>query len=107
MTTSDRSVLVVDDRTHLRALADLRWRLDKVVSADPPVLVVDLSGLSRLSSAAMAVLLRTQRAIRHRGGMVVLRGADHRHPVLTRTSLHDRFPAEHSPSAPSRKETAR
>lgn len=105
MTTSEQQVVVVNDRTHLRALADLRWRLDKMVSAEPPVLVVDLSGLSRLSSAAMAVLLRTQRCIRHRGGTVVLRGADHRHPVLTRTSLHDRFPTDTSPSAFARKET--
>ena len=106
MTTNDQQVVVVNDRTHLRALADLRWRLDRVVSVDPPVLVVDLSGLSRLSSAAMAVLLRTQRCIRHRGGTVVLRGADHRHPVLTRTSLHDRVPTDAGPTACARKETA-
>jgi anti-anti-sigma regulatory factor len=107
MTTSDFPVVVVDDRTHLRALADLRWRLDQMLSADPPVLVVDLSGLSRLSSAAMAVLLRTQRCIRHRGGTVVLRGVDDRHPVLTRTSLQDRFPADPGESTPIPKEEGR
>lgn len=88
-----REVLVVlDDPTLLRGLGDLRWRLDHLLVGHPPVLVVDISALSRLSSATLAALLWAHRTCRRRGGRVLLRGPNKRcHDLLTRTGLLDLF----------------
>lgn len=69
-------VLSLDDATLLRGLATLRWHLDELMHGRPPVLVVDISHLSHLSSPTLAALLWAQRVCRGRGGHVVLRGAN-------------------------------
>lgn len=54
-------------------LADLRWHLADHVLRGARSLTLDVSGLGRLSSPAVAVLLRAKRCCRVRGGTVTLR----------------------------------
>lgn len=54
-------------------LADLRWHLADRVLRGARSLTVDVSTLGRLSSPAVAVLLRAKRFCRVRGGTVTLR----------------------------------
>lgn len=88
----DDLVVSLDDDNLLRGLADLRWHLDGLLAGRDPVLVVDISGLSRLSSATLAGLLWAQRGCRGRGGGVMLRGPNKRcRDMLARTGLIDLF----------------
>ncbi len=90
--------LILNDDTRLSGVADLRWRLDELLPADaPPSLVVDISGLTRLSSPTLAALLWAQRRCQLRGGQMRLVGANRRcREHLARTGLdevfHDRSP---------------
>lgn len=88
----DALIVSLDDDNLLRGLADLRWHLDELLAGRGPVLVVDISGLSHLSSATLAVLLWAQRGCRSRGGGVQLRGPNKRcRDMLARTGLIDLF----------------
>lgn len=88
----DEVILWLTDTTLLRGLSTLRWNLDELLTGRRPVLLVDISGLQRLSSPTLAALLRAQRVCRGRGGGVVLRGANNRClDVLTGTGLLDLF----------------
>jgi anti-anti-sigma factor len=82
-------VLVSLDEALLRGgLADARWLLHDALLAGARRIVVDLSGVERLSSPALASFLWAHRTCRARGGGVVLRGADRRtRDVLHRTGL--------------------
>lgn len=92
--------LRLDDHNLLEGLAELRWGLDDLIADRRPVLVVDLSGLSRLSSATLAGLLWTQRRCRARGGYVVLRGPNRRcRELLARTGLAGLFTQDDDPAA--------
>lgn len=89
------AVVHLDDASLLAGLTDLRWRLDELLAGRPPVLVVDISQLSRLSSATLAALLWAQRRCRARGGRVVLRHPNKRcGDILTRTGLAPLFSDE-------------
>lgn len=91
----DDLVVSLDDENLLRILSDLRWHLDELLAGRPPVLVVDISGLSQLSSATLAVLLWAQRGCRSRGGGVLVRGPNKRcRDMLARTGLIDLFPVD-------------
>jgi ABC-type transporter Mla MlaB component len=92
-----RAVVTLDDAALLRGLGDLTWRLGDLLGAGGTCLVVDISGLERLSSATLAALLRAQRICRARGGRVVVRGANRRcREVLARTGLSGFFEIEPS-----------
>jgi anti-anti-sigma factor len=99
--------LILDDDTLLKGLSELRWHLDGLLADRSPVLVVEISGLSRLSSATLAALLWAQRGCRGRGGRVVLRGPTKRcRDVLVRTGLVDLFSVETSQAVPIPARTA-
>lgn len=99
---AEGAVLVsLDDATLLQGLATLRWHLDDLLDGQPPVLIVDISALSQLSSPTLAALLWAQRVCRGRGGHVVLRGAnDSCHSVLAATGLLGLFGLRDQPHLP-------
>lgn len=104
----DDVALSLDDATLLRGLGQLRWHLDELMADRPPGLVVEISGLSRLSSATLAALLWAQRGCRGRGGRVVLRGPNKRcRDVLVRTGLVDLFSVETADAVPLAVHSAR
>jgi anti-anti-sigma factor len=73
-------------------VADLRWRLDELLPPSTPSLVVDTTGLTRLSSPTLAALLWAQRRCRLRGGQVRLQGANRRcREHLASTGLDEVF----------------
>ncbi len=83
-------VAVLDDAALAQGLADLRGRLTDVLSAGDARLVVDVSGLDRISSSVVAALLRAKRKCAARGVDVVVRGsAGQSLGLLTRTGLAD------------------
>jgi anti-anti-sigma factor len=84
----DTVVVKLEDATGLRGLADLRWRLDTLLSDGASTLIVDVTDLECLSSSTLAALLQARRICRARGGSVVLRGPDrHCSEMLARTAL--------------------
>ena len=68
-------VVVLDDDTTALALAALPSRLGEVLSAGDARLVVDVSGLGRLSSGVVAALLWSKRRCLARGVPMSVRGA--------------------------------
>ncbi len=86
---SARTVVVrLDDALPAQGLGGLRARLREVLAAGDARLVVDVTGLSRLSSAVVAALLWTTRQCRARGVEVCVRGTRaHGHGLLGRTAL--------------------
>lgn len=66
-------VLTVTDETLLETLADLRWRLSVILEPGPSTLVLDLTALSKLSSATIAVLLWVKKRCRARSVHLVVR----------------------------------
>ena len=84
-------VVRLEDHTVLRTLSELRWHLDARFGRVEPQLVVDLSGLSHLTSPGVAALLWARRWCRCRGGDLLLRGTDGRHQLLAQTGLRDLF----------------
>ena len=83
--------LALDDESLAGGLSKLRWRLDDLL-AGGPTLVVDVSGLSRLSSVTIAELVFAQRRSRARGAQVVLRDpTDRCSEMLARCGLLELF----------------
>jgi anti-anti-sigma factor len=87
----DAVVVVLSDELLHEGLEDLRWRLPDLLESGPSRLVVDLSRVSRLSSATTATLLWVSRSCRTRSVEVVLRrpsrvtaGVLHRAGLLAR-----------------------
>lgn len=84
----DVVVVALDEALVRNGLADARWLLHDALLAGARHIVVDLTGVERLSSPALASFLWAHRICRARGGGVVLRGADRRtRDVLHRTGL--------------------
>lgn len=88
-TSQQRTVVaVLDDEAVAQGLSDLRSRLSEVLSAGDARLVVDVSGLDRISSSVVAALLWAKRKCLARGVHVVVRGsAGQSLGLLTRTGL--------------------
>ncbi|MEZ0164361.1 STAS domain-containing protein [Kineococcus sp. LSe6-4] len=85
-------VLVLDPHDLRGGLGVLRWRLGRLLDGPMTVLVVDVSGLTTLSSATVAALLRARRLCRARGGHLVLRNPRRSvTAVLRRSGLEDLF----------------
>lgn len=100
----DLVVIRLSDAAGLRGLADLRWRLDTVLSGGATTLVVDVSDLERFSSSTLAALLQARRICRARGGTVVLRSAEGQcTEMLTRTGLLGLFQVEAAEDRPPQK----
>jgi anti-anti-sigma factor len=94
-------VVALEDSSLLEGLADLRWRLRHLLADGGTTLVVDVSGVDRLSSQTVAALLWAKRHCRARGGRVVVRGPSRRSlDVLSRTGLSSMFVIE-PPAAPA------
>lgn len=70
------TVVAFDEVLLANGLADARWQLHDALLTGARTVVVDLSRVPRLPSAALATLLWAHRVCRARGGAVVLRGAD-------------------------------
>jgi anti-anti-sigma regulatory factor len=68
-------LVVLDDGTAGQGLLELRGRLGEVLSAADSRLVVDVSGLDKLSSAVVAALLWSKRTCLARGVAMSVRGA--------------------------------
>lgn len=83
-------------------LGVLRWHLGRLLENGDPALVVDVSRLTSLSSATVAVLLRARRFCRARGGRLVL-DRPHRNvlSVLRRSGLEDLFETTDGPEIPT------
>ena len=87
-TSEDEVTVHLDDALLADGLADMRWLLHDAVLAGARRLLVDVSGVRQLSSAAVACFLWAHRICRARGGGVVLRGANRRTvDLLHRTGL--------------------
>lgn len=102
----DEVVLRLTDAMVSDGLADLRWVLHDALLAGARRLVVDVSGVSSLSSSAVASLLAAHRTCRARGGGVVLTGANRRtEDLLHRTGLwRVLLTDQHAPAAAGRAE---
>lgn len=87
--TQERTVRVaLEDRHLVRGLSDLRWRLPRLLAGGTDTLVIDLSGLARLSSGSIATLLWVKRTCAARRVRVVLGSPSPRAlEQLTRTGL--------------------
>ena len=84
----DEIVVALDQALLTDGLADARWMLHDALLSGARRIIVDLSGVERLSSPALASFLWAHRICRARGGGVVLRGADRKtRDVLHRTGL--------------------
>jgi anti-anti-sigma factor len=85
-------VLVLDDAGLHQGLNTLRWHLGRLLAEAGGDLVIDVGGLSHLSSATVAVLLRTRRLCRARGQRLVLvRPNGDVGSVLRRSGLENLF----------------
>jgi anti-anti-sigma factor len=100
------TVLRMDDASLFKVVADLRWRTEELLAEPHPHLVVDISGLTRLSSATLAALLWAQRYCRARGGAVRLTGPNRRNrELLARTGLAELFCVDGSTAWDERRRT--
>jgi anti-anti-sigma factor len=81
-------VVLLRDGDLGRALVDLRRRLATVLERGPATVVIDVSGVTQLSSTGIAVLLWVKRRCAVRGVRVVLREPSRRSiDLLRRTGL--------------------
>ncbi len=69
-------VVPLSDRTVREALHDLRWRTEEMLADGPEAVVVEVSGLTRLSSATVAALLWAKRRCTSRGVRLLLTDPD-------------------------------
>ena len=82
------AVVRLDDAVVARGLNDLRTSAARVLSKGGSVLVVDLSGVERLTSTTVSALLWVRRACSARHVRLVLDGVSDRHvDMLRRTGL--------------------
>lgn len=84
----DERVIALHPELVADGLADARWLLHEALLGGARWIVVDITALPQLGSAALASLLWAHRICRARGGGLVLRGADRRaQDLLRRTGL--------------------
>ena len=93
---ADQTVRVaMSDPLRASGLDDLQWQLTGLLGGGTNTLVIDVSGVVRLSSACVATLLGVKRTCRARRVRVVLSGPPNRTlEVLTRTGLASVFEIE-------------
>lgn len=85
----------LDDDCLRQGITDLRWRLGRLLAGGQSTLVVDVSGLDRMSSTTLAALLWVKRRCRaRRVGVVVREPSRHSLEQLRRTGLMDAFDIE-------------
>jgi anti-anti-sigma factor len=88
-------VVNLDDSSLGDDLAELRELIGRPCWGTSPPLIIDISGLSALSSSTLSALLFAQRRCRARGGWVLLRGSNRRcSDMLARTGLTPLFAKE-------------
>lgn len=91
----DAVVVALDDASLLEGLARLRSGVTTHLVEGSQRLVVDIAGVSRLSSGTVAALLWAKRHCRARGGHVVVRGPSQDSvDMLTRAGLAGVFDIE-------------
>lgn len=100
----DGVVVRLSDHTVREAIHDLRWRLDEMLAAGPSTVVVDVTGLTRLSSPTIAALLWAKRRCAARGVQLVLGGPDQ--VLLQRACLDGLFRTQDVPPGPDATEPA-
>jgi len=85
-------VVTLDEATLPTGLVELRTGVSAVVRSGADVLLVDVSGLGRMSSCTVTALLWAQRRCRVQGSAVVLQGVTRRRlRMLRRTGLTTAF----------------
>lgn len=85
-------VVALDDDSLLEGLANLRTGVRAHLVDGRQRIVVDIAGISRLSSATVAALLWTKRSCRSRGTQVIVRGPSQGSvDMLTRAGLSEVF----------------
>lgn len=92
------SVVVRLEESSLRSgIGDLRWHLDDMLADGPSTLVIDVSGIERLSSTTIAALLWAKRhCLSRRVRVVVGDPTDHTLELLRRTGLYGVLEIEQS-----------
>ena len=96
LSRADQQVCVAlrDDRM-AQGLNDLRWHLPTLLAGGTNTLVIDVSGVARLSSTCVATRLWVKRSCQSRRVRVVLADpTDRTLEVLTRTGLASVFEIE-------------
>lgn len=89
---SDDTVVALEDASLLEGLANLRSGVRSHLVDGTERIIVDIAGVSRLSSATVAALLWAKRSCRSRGGHVVVRGLSQDSlNMLTRAGLSEVF----------------
>lgn len=100
----DRVVVALSDSTLIDGLGALRTTVGTHLLEGGSTVVVDISGVRRLSSGTVAALLWAKRHCRSRGGSVIVRGpSSDSLAMLTRSGLGDVFELEVAdPQTPGR-----
>lgn len=94
-TATDTVVIELDDATLLDGLRRLTSTVHGHLADGGSRVVVDISGIRRLSSGTVAALLWTQRQCRSRGAHVTVRGPSRDSiAMLSRTGLQGVFDTE-------------
>ena len=84
--------VVLRGELDLSTVGKVQDELDKVESSTPPVLVLDLSGLTFLDSTGLrCVVTADERARKSGRRLVIVRGPDHVQRVFTITKLDERL----------------
>jgi anti-anti-sigma factor len=96
LSRADQRVCVaLTDERMTQGLNDLRWHLPTLLAGGTNTLVIDVSGVARLSSTCVATLLWVKRSCQSRSVRVVLADpTDRTLDVLTRTGLASVFEIE-------------
>ena len=82
------AVVELSDARLREGLAVLRWGLDEILAGGEPILIIDVGGIDRMSSATIAAVLWVKRCCRARQVRVVVRSPSRRSlDVLRSTGL--------------------
>jgi anti-anti-sigma regulatory factor len=91
----DSVVVALRDDGLLEGIAELRWRLDDLLGGGQSTLVIDVSGVGRISSTTVAAMLWAKRRCRARRVSVVVRDPSRRSlDQIRRTGLMNTFDIE-------------
>lgn len=93
--TRDRTVVALDEAGLTGGLAELRWRLDELMDGGQEELVVDIAGVTTVTSTTLSALLLARRRCHARHGRLVLRSPSRSaSSVLRRSGLGPVFGLE-------------
>jgi anti-sigma B factor antagonist len=96
------SHLAIEGQLDAVSVSDLRVELDKLVTARPGTVEVDLSLLRMIDSSGVGALVSLYKRVRAQGGNVVIRGIRDQPLAIFQLLKLDRFmlPKEKKPTPP-------